>query len=202
MDRKTLFQLSYGLYIVSTKNNDKFAGCVVNTITQLTSTPTTIMVCINKDNFTNHCINQTKEFAVSILSEKVKESIIGDFGFHSSKDKNKFADLSYTLTPSGIPYLTEGVCGFLQCKVINAIDNYTHTLFIAEVQNAEILSKETPLTYSYYHNVIKGKTPPKASSFNPDAETITTQTTAKYKCSVCGYIYPNSKEEFELLPSD
>jgi len=202
MDRKTLFQLSYGLYIVSTKNNDKFAGCVVNTITQLTSTPTTIMVCINKDNFTNHCINQTKEFAVSILSEKVKESIIGDFGFHSSKDKNKFADLSYTLTPSGIPYLTEGVCGFLQCKVINAIDNYTHTLFIAEVQNAEILSKETPLTYSYYHNVIKGKTPPKASSFNPDAETITTQTTTKYKCSVCGYIYPNSKEEFELLPDD
>jgi len=201
MDKTTLFKLLCGLYIIGSKDNDRNVGCVVNTVTQSTSKPITLMVCINKDNYTNTCIKKTKEFSVSILSEQIRENIIGIFGFSSSKDKDKFSEVRYDLTPSGIPYIKEGITGYLQCKVINFVDNYTHTIFIAEVQNAENISNEPPMTYQYYHNVIKGKTPKTASSYLPETEEIN-KIDGIYKCNVCGYIYPDSKEKFELLPDD
>ena len=201
MDITTLFKLSSGLYIISTKDNERNAGCVVNTVVQTTGKPVTLSVCINKDNYTNACIKKTKEFAVSILSEQIKESTIGVFGFNSSLEKDKFAEVQYRLTPSGIPYLTEGVTGFIQCKVINFTDNYTHTIFIAEVQEAENISEEKPMTYEYYHKVIKGKAPPKASTYIEEKQK-TEITGGSYNCGICGYEYPGGKEEFEKLPDD
>jgi len=203
MDITTLFKLSSGLYIIGAKGNDKntrteFSGCVVNTVLQSTAKPVTITACINKDNYTNACIKKTKEFTVSILSEKLKESIIGVFGFHSSKDRDKFSEVPCGLSPSGIPYLKEGVTGFMQCKVIDFIDNYTHTIFVGEVQQAENLSNEPPMTYEYYHKVIKGKSPKNAPTYIEE----TKQGAAQYKCSICGYEYPGSREMFEKLPED
>ena len=201
MDITTLFNMSYGLYIIGAKDGERNAGCVVNTVTQSTANPVTLTVCINKDNYTNACVKKNKEFAVSILSEKTKETTFGIFGFHSSRDRDKFAEVPCGLTPSGLPYINEGVTGYLQCKVIDAIDNFTHTVFIAEVVEAENLYKEPPMTYAYYHKVIKGKTPPKASSFAGEPEKPAAKAST-YTCSVCGYEYPGSKEEFEGLPDD
>jgi len=203
MDITALFNLSYGLYIIGAKDGARNAGCVVNTVTQSTSKPVTLTVCINKDNHTNACIKKTKGFSVSILSEKVKEDVFGIFGFSSSRDRDKFAEVLFDLTPSGLPYITEGVTGWLQCKVIDFVDNFTHTVFIAEVQEAENLHKEPPMTYAYYHSVVKGKTPPKASSYVAENTTENSiqknknnkgelSSMKKFICSVCGYTHEGS----------
>jgi len=201
MDITALFKLSSGLYIIGTKDNERNIGCVVNTVVQTTAQPVTLSVCVNKNNFTNDCIKKSKEFSVSIISESIKENIIGTFGFSSSKDKDKFSDVSYGFTPSGIPYLKEGVTGFIQCKVINTIENFTHTIFIAEVQEAENISNEKPMTYEYYHKVIKGKAPKNAPTYTNNIKEPQ-KTGGLYKCSICGYEFPGSKEEFEKLPDD
>jgi len=206
MNTATLFNLSYGLYIIGTKDEQKNIGCVVNTVTQATSKPITLTVCINKDNYTNECIKKSKEFSVSILSESTKESTFGLFGFHSSRERDKFAEVPFGLTPDGLPYIDEGTVGWLQCKVIDFVDNYTHTVFIAEVTDAENLCNEPPMTYAYYHNVVKGKTPPKAPSYagNEDnaGDSESTASGSQYVCDFCGYIYPGSAAEFEQLPDD
>ncbi|MCL2722131.1 MAG: flavin reductase [Treponema sp.] len=206
MDITTLFKLSSGLYIIGTKDNEKNAGCVVNTVVQTTAKPVTLSVCIHKDNFTNACIKKTGEFAVSILSENIKENIIGAFGFSSSRDKNKFSDVLHGFTPSGMPYLKEGVTGFIQCKVIDSAENFTHTIFIAEVNEAENIlneqgSNEKPMTYEYYHRVIKGKAPKNASSYTEDTQTAE-KINSSFKCSICGYEFPGSIEEFKKLPDE
>ena len=203
MDITALFKLSSGLYIIGTKDNERNIGCVVNTVVQTTARPVTLSVCINKNNYTNDCIKKANEFSVSIISESIKENIIGTFGFSSSKDKDKFSDVSFGLTPSGMPYLKEGVTGFIQCKVINIIENFTHTIFIAEVQEAENISNEhgsyeKPMTYEYYHNVIKGKAPKNASTYVEEPQ----KSGDKYKCSICGFEFPGSKDEFEKLPDE
>ncbi|MDR0373264.1 MAG: flavin reductase [Nitrososphaerota archaeon] len=201
MNKTTLHNLSYGLYIIGAKDGERNVGCIVNTVMQSTAKPVTLTVCINKDNYTNACIKQTRAFAVSILSEKTKGSTFGIFGFSSSRDKDKFAEVPFDLTPTGLPYINEGVTGYLQCKVIDFIDNFTHTIFIAEVQEAENLFKEPPMIYAYYQNVIKGKTPPKAPSYEEE-EVKKTSPPGSFICSVCGWEYPGGKEEFKRLPDD
>ena len=201
MDITTLFNLSYGLYIIGAKDGERNVGCIVNTVTQCTPEPVTLTVCINKDNYTNSCIKATKEFSVSILSENTKQDTFGIFGFSSSSDRDKFSEVPFALTPSGLPYISEGVTGYLQCKVIDYVEDYTHTIFIAEVQEAENLSKERPMTYAYYHSVIKGKTAKNASTYVKEVE-LASDTAGEYVCSVCGYKYPGSREEFEGLPDD
>jgi len=199
MDITALFNLSYGLYIIGVKDKERYAGCVVNTVTQATANPVTVTVSINKDNYTNACVKKAGEFAVSILSENAKQSTFGVFGFSSSRDRDKFAEVPLGLTPSGLPYVNEGVTGYLQCKVTGLVENHTHTIFIAEVQEAENLFKEPPMTYAYYHKVIKGKTPKKASIYSEEINR-SEDSPGTYVCGVCGYIYAGSREEFERLP--
>jgi len=201
VDVTAMFNLSYGLYVIGAKDGDRNVGCVVNTVTQSTARPVTLTVCINTDNYTNACIKRTKEFSVSILSEKAKENIFGIFGFSSSRDRDKFAEVPFGLTPSGLPFINEGVTGYLQCKVIGMVENFTHTIFIAEVQEAENLFKEAPMTYAYYHRVIKGTAPKNAPTYVEDA-IKTTNPAESYICDICGYKYPGSKEDFEKLPDD
>jgi flavin reductase (DIM6/NTAB) family NADH-FMN oxidoreductase RutF/rubredoxin len=199
MNISTLFSLSSGLYIIGAKDGERYSGCVVNTVIQSTSKPVTVTVCINKDNYTNVCIKKTKEFSVSILSEKTKESTFGIFGFSSSRDIDKFTHAPFGLTPSGLPYIKEGVTGYMQCKVIDSMDIYTHTVFAAEVQEAENLFAEPPMTYEYYHKVIKGKAPKNASSYVEEANE---KSSSNYFCSLCGWEYNGTKEEFEKLHDD
>jgi len=160
-----------------------------------------VTVCISKNNFTNACIKKTGEFSVSILSEHTRESTFGIFGFSSSRDRDKFEEAPYGLTPSGLPYLKEGVTGYLECKVVDFVDYFTHTIFIAEVREAENITDEPPMTYAYYYGVIKGKASKNAPTYIAGVEKKD-QTEKAYVCDICGYTYKGSKEEFEQLPDD
>ena len=169
MDKKTMSKLSYGLYIIGTKDRDRNVGCVVTTVSQATSDPVTVTLCVNKENYTNACIKKTGSFSVSILAQNFQINTLRIFGFSSSRDKDKFSNAPFALTASGLPYLKEGVLGYMQCKVIESVEDHTHTIFVAEVEEAEVLSggeDVPPLTYAYYQDVYKGKSPKTASTYH------------------------------------
>lgn len=170
MNNKVLFKLNYGMYIVSSKAEEKFSGCIVNTVTQITAEEKPkLIVAINKGNYTNSLVKESKKINISILSNKADMLEIGKFGFHSGRDSNKLEDIEYKIGNNGIPIITENVVGYMECDVINIIDSGTHDLFILEMQDGEFLDENlTPMTYEYYHNVIKGKTPPKASTYSKE----------------------------------
>ncbi len=163
MNNNVFKNFSYGVYIVSCKNGEKYTGCTVNSIMQITSSPATIALSVNKDNFTNSCICNNKKFAVSILSEKSNPLSIGTFGFRSGRDFEKFSVIEHTFK-NDLPIIKDA-CGYLICEIKEKIETSTHTLFIADVLDGDILNNEKPMTYSYYHTVIKGNTPKAAPTF-------------------------------------
>lgn len=166
MNNNVFRTLSYGVYIVSCKDNERFTGCTVNSIMQITSSPATIALSVNKDNYTHKCIEESKKFSVSILSEESKPISIGSFGFRSGRDCNKFETIPY-ITVDGLPII-EDACAYLICEVNNKIETSTHTVFIANVLNGDILNNKPPMTYAYYHNVIKGTTAKNAPTYISD----------------------------------
>ena len=180
MEKQVLRDLSYGMYIVSCKD-DKNVGCVVNTVVQITSKNPTIMVSINHDNYTNEVISKTNKFVVSILPTDIDKEIIGKFGYFSSRDTNKFDGVN-TKELNGIKYLEDAV-GVMSCSVINVIETETHTVFLASVDDAIKLNNKEVMTYEYYHEVLKGKSPKNAPTYVEEEKT----TKKVYKCQVCGY---------------
>lgn len=196
MDTKVLRNLSYGLYVITTLKEDKYAGCVANSVIQVTSDPKTILISINKDNYTNHCIKACKKFAISILSEKSDSTIIGTFGFKSSKEVDKFKNVEYSLK-NELPIINNS-CGYIVCDVINIIETSTHTLFIGEISDMGNYTEEVPMTYSYYHNKLKGSSSKNAPTYVKEIEEKNNEkNTKKWKCKVCGYVY-----EGESVPED
>ena len=163
MNNNVFNNLSYGVYIVSCIIDGKYTGCTVNSIMQITSSPASIALSVNKQNYTHFCIEKVKRFAVSILSEKSNPLAIGTFGFRSGKDINKFDIIPYVLK-DGLPVVKDA-CAYLICNTAASMDTSTHTIFFADVLNGDILDENTPMTYSYYHKVIKGKTPKSAPTF-------------------------------------
>ena len=166
MDKSALTKLNYGLYIVSTGYNDKFSACIVNTVTQITAEEKPkLIVAINKDNYTCEIAKKSGKMNISIMSQYTDMLFIGKFGFRTSKEYNKLENTKYKKGANGIPVITENVIGYMETKIIDVKDCNTHELFVLELEEAQILNEEEPLTYSYYHKVIKGKTPPKASTY-------------------------------------
>ncbi|MCP1109920.1 flavin reductase [Ohessyouella blattaphilus] len=202
MNVKALYSLSYGVYVISTLDDKRPTGCTANSAMQVTSTPATIAISINHDNYTNQCIEKTGKFAINILGENVDPKIIGTFGFRSGKDVDKFDFWAFDVKDS-LPVLKDS-CGYIICNVIDKMESATHTVFLGEVSDCDVMKDDTPMTYAYYHNVIKGKSPKNAPTYNPDAETKEkedTKMTEKWVCSVCGYIY-DGDTPFEELPED
>lgn len=204
MNSKVLRTLSYGVYIVSTMDGERPTGCTANSAMQITSSPATIAVSINHDNYTNHCIDASGLFAVSILAETSAPSLIGHFGFQSGRDVNKFDTVSFEMK-SGVPIITDS-CGYIVCKVINKMETSSHTVFLGEVIDGDVLLSAPAMTYAYYHNVIKGKSPKTAPTYIPEEESAASAPTentsaSKWVCSVCGYIY-DGDTPFEELPDD
>jgi len=193
MDNKVFTKLSYGVYAVTTWDNGRPTGCIANSIMQITSNPATVAISINHNNYTNGCIDRSGKFAVSVLKEKTDPSIIGTLGFFSGRDTNKFEKVSYELKDY-MPVVTDA-CGYIVCNVINKMETETHTVFLGEVIAGEVMSEEDPMTYAYYHKVIKGKSPKNAPTYLPEEETEKGK--KKFKCQVCGYVY-----EGEELPED
>lgn len=191
IDLQSFFSMNYGLYLVTAKHGEQAAGCVVNTLSQVTATPVQMIVAIHKDNYTTKIIEESGFFTGVTLSKDCDMNLIAKFGFASSRDFDKFKGWQVKSDENGVPYVAEQVVARFSCKVLGKLDADTHVIFLGEVTSAETLSNEEPLTYTYYHQVKKGKTPPKASSYKAE------EAKKGYRCTVCGYIH-----ESDTLPSD
>lgn len=183
IENNTMFKISYGLFVVSARTGEKDNGCIINTVQQITQEPLKLSVAVNKDNFTHDMIKESGVFNISVLTESVPFEVFERFGFKSGRDTDKFDGVDYAeRSENGILYLTKYTNGLISGKVIEAVDCGTHTLFVADVTEAKILSDEKSVTYQYYFDNIKPK---------PEAKK------KGYVCKICGYVY-----EGEELPGD
>jgi len=202
MNTKVLRDLSYGVYIVSAMDGERPTGCTANSIMQITSEPATVAASINHDNYTNKCIKESGVFSVGILSETSDPGLIGHFGFQSGKDVNKYDDTPFEMK-SGAP-VPNGLRGYIVCKVVDSMETSSHTVFLGEIIDGDVTGSDAPMTYAYYHNVIKGKSPKNAPTYLPEEDgAADSEDTGKTKwvCSVCGYEY-DGDIPFEELPDD
>jgi len=212
VNSKTLYKISYGLYVVSSKKDGKFNGQIANTVFQITAEPPVIAVSINKKNLTHEFIQKSKVFTVSILSKETPMRFIGHFGFKSGRELDKFKDLNYKVGISGAPFILENTIGYIEAELIGNNDVGTHTIFIGKVIDAQILKDDEPMTYAYYHEVKRGTSPSSAPTYIKEEKKKEKGKMIKYKCTVCGYIYDPEKGDpdsgikpgtpFEELPDD
>jgi len=206
MDLNVFRDITYGMYVVSTKYNNKNIGCFINTLTQITSENPIISISLNKNNYTNKAIKENKKFVVSILSEETSSDVIGKFGFSNSKDVDKFQYFKYKEIDN-LPILDEEMCGYMVCEVLSVIDAETHEVFLARVIDTKKQNNLKPMTYAYYHEVIKGKAPKTAPTYIKEDSKESkggNSNMKKYQCTVCGYIYDEEVEgvKWEDLPDD
>ena len=212
MNTKALQQISYGLYIIGSRKGDRINGQIANTVIQTSSEPPTISVCINKGNLTHEFIKDSRVFTVSILSKDTPLSLIGQFGFKSGRDINKFEGVNYKTGETQAPIVLDHTLAYLEVRVTKELDVETHTDFVGELVGADILKEGEPMTYAYYHQVKRGTTPKTAPSYVEEKKEVVKVKMAKYQCSVCGYIYDPEKGDpesgtapgtpFEKLPDD
>ncbi len=187
MDNKALFNLSYGVFMLSTKSGEIANGCITNTCMQVANSPTRIAISVLNANYTCELIKKSGVFALSILDQTCTFETIKHFGFQSGRDVNKFADVQMPIDVNGVSYLGWQTCAMLSCKVVSVQDLGSHTLFVAEVVDAKVLSENTPLTYADYHSKVKPKS----------AEKIKDKKIIGWRCKICNYVYEGSE-----LPAD
>ena len=188
IDFTAMFKISYGLFVLTARDEGRDNGCIINTASQMTESPLLISVTVNKANLTGEMILKSGELALSVLSVSAPFSIFERFGFHSGRDVDKFDGAAFDVrTASGIRYLPEHTNCVIAAKVVQSHDFGSHTLFIAEVTQAVILSGEPSATYQYYFDHIKPK-PQKPS---------VSDTKKGFICKICGFIY-----EGDTLPDD
>lgn len=205
MNKNAFRQLSYGVYVISTWDKGRATGCTANSAMQITSEPATIAVSINHDNYTNQCIQEMGKFAVSILGEHSDPGIIGTFGFQSGRDNDKFEKVEQ-LVKGYMPVVADA-CAYIVCEVIDKMETSTHTVFLGKVVDADVLKQDDAMTYAYYHNVVKGKSPKNAPTYiaedavSAEDATASEKSGKRYVCSVCGYVYEGDTP-FEELPED
>lgn len=178
IEKNAMFKLSYGLFVLSAKQGEKDNGCIINTVTQITDSPLRISIAVNKANYTHDMIKETKTFNISVLSTDVPFQVFEHFGFQSGKDVDKFtAESKENRTENGIRYLSEYANAVISGKVIEMNDYDTHTVFVAEVTEASVLSNVPSVTYQYYFDHIK----PKPQQLEGKKK--------GFVCKICGYVY-------------
>ena len=182
MDKTALFKLSYGLFVLTARQDGKDNGCIINTAGQLTEDPLQIQIAVNKKNLTHDMVLATGEFNVSILSQEAVFWVFQHYGFQSGRDVDKFAMIPEARTANGIRYVEGSANAVISAKVVQTVDCGTHTLFIAQVTDTKTLSSEPSMTYQYYFDNVKPKPQPQ---------------TGKWVCNICGYVH-----EGDTLPED
>ena len=181
LDLKAFQKITYGVYLVSSRCGDISSGCVVNTLTQVTTSPAQVTIAINKQNYTTEIIRKSGRFTAVVLSQSAMMELIGRFGFHCSRDTEKFESFRTRVDESGVPFVCEQASARFSCKVVSSMDAGTHIIFLGEVEAAEVLDSTGPMSYAYYHQIKNGVTPPRASAYQPEP--------AKgYRCRICGYV--------------
>ncbi|RHB17768.1 flavin reductase [Eubacterium ventriosum] len=188
--KKAIYNLSYGVFMVSTKAGEVANGCITNTCIQVASNPVRIAISVLNSNYTCDLIKESGIFAVSILDNDCTFETIKHFGFQSGRDVDKFGNITPPTDCNDVPYLGWQSCAVISGKVVEQHDLGTHTLFIAEVVDAKVLSDKEPITYAKYQNEIKPKN--NAASVKEDGKKI-----VGWRCKICNYIYEGSK-----LPED
>ncbi len=203
MNIEALYNISYGLYIVSSGNKETGNGYIANTVFQITSEPAKFAVSCNKNNFTSEFIKKHKAFSVSILNRNAKSETIGNFGFKTGKKFNKLKDFEIKYGKTNVPIILNDSIAYMEFKLTDEIDMGTHILFIGELADAQMIAEGEPLSYDYYRKEKKGVTPKNAPSYIKKEKTKKSEGKI-YKCNVCGHIYDNNKEKtkFEDLPED
>lgn len=189
MNKKTMYKLSYGLFVLTSAFEGRDSGCIINTAGQVTSEPNRISITVNKANFTHDLVQKSGKFNLSILGEDAQFETFRHFGFQSGREVDKFA--GYTdcrRSGNGLYYITAGTNGFISGAVEQSIDLGSHTMFIASVEDMDVLSEVPSATYAYYQSSIKPA---------PQAQTKAQGGKTVWRCTVCGYVY-----EGEELPDD
>ena len=189
MNKKAMYKLSYGLFVLTAKENGKDNGCIINTAVQAASEPNQLSICVNKANYTHDIIMRTGEFNVSTINQNADFELFKHFGFQSGKETNKFENfLNFKRSKNGISYITKGINSYISVKVNKTVDLGSHTMFIGEITDMDVLNDIPSATYEYYLNNIKPK--PEAVGTTNDGQTI-------WRCTICGYEYVG-----EELPDD
>lgn len=192
MESNPLYSITYGLYVVGCYADGKAAGCIINTCFQVTSENSKLAICLNKKNYTLECLKKNPRFCLSIIAENTDPMIISSFGFRSGRDADKYADFGYD-DIDGAPAVRGNFCGRLIVDAIDFVDCGTHEIVIAKLVDSKGGSG-TPMTYAYYHSVIKGSAPKNAPTYRaePTAEAAPTAAPSdkkmrRFKCDICGY---------------
>jgi flavin reductase (DIM6/NTAB) family NADH-FMN oxidoreductase RutF len=184
-----MYAISYGLFVVTARRGEKDNGCITNTVAQVTSDPNRITVAVNKSNFTCDMIRETGVFTASVIAQNATFDLFRRFGFQSGRDTDKFEGFgAVRRAENGTLIVTEGTNAWISARVEEMIDLGSHMLFIAQVEDMEVLSGEPSATYTYYQEKIKPK---------PEAVGKTTEGKTVWRCTICGYEY-----EGEELPED
>jgi ferric-chelate reductase [NAD(P)H] len=165
IDPSALCQIQYGVFIITSFADNKLNGQIATVVFQVTNQPTQLVTCLNKNNLTHQLVTASKVFGISILTEEADLKFIGKFGFRTGRDLDKFSDTNYKKLTTGSPLVLDRTSGILDLKVTQTIDVGTHTLFVGELVAAEKISDDKPMTYDYYHKVVKGKTQQNAPTF-------------------------------------
>ena len=189
MDKKAMYKMTYGLFVLTTNHQGKDYGCIINTAIQVSSDPNRISIAVNKANYTHDLIMETRKFTVSAISQEASFDLFKRFGFQSGRNVDKFDGFSsFKRGYNGCPIITEGTNAFFAGWVEQTIDLGSHTLFIAPVTDMEVLSSAPSCSYEYYQGNIKPK--PQAVGKTPEGKTI-------WRCRICGYEYVG-----EEIPED
>ena len=183
MDNAALFKLSYGLFVLTARQQGKDNGCIINTAMQITDTPKQIGIAVSKENLTHDMVLNTGIFNISVLSQEAVFWVFQHYGFQSGRNTDKFASIPEARTENGLRYIEGCTNAVISGRVVSAVDCGTHTLFIAEVTDARVLSEVPSMTYQYYFDHVKPKPEPAKQE--------------RWVCRICGYIY-----EGEELPAD
>jgi flavin reductase (DIM6/NTAB) family NADH-FMN oxidoreductase RutF/rubredoxin len=195
MNMRAVQKMCYGVYIISSKKGNKINGQIANTAFQITSDPATVAISINKQNLTHEYIETSKVFTISILAKEAPMTLIGQFGFKSGRDIDKFQDTQYRKGVTGAPIVLDQTVAYMECEVLSSTDVGTHTIFIGKIIDCDNLSDAEPMTYAYYHQIKGGKSPKTAPTYiEEETEVVkTAAASGKYKCKICGYIYDPAK---------
>ena len=189
MDKKAMYKLTYGLFVLTANENGKDNGCIINTAIQAAGDPNQVSISVSKQNYTHDMIVRTGKFTVSSITEKADFSLFKRFGFQSGKDTDKFQGFDGWMRGiNGVTYITESTNAYISVEVEKSVDLGSHTLFIGKVTDMEVLSDDKSVTYEFYQSNIKPK--PETVGTTPKGETV-------WRCIICGYEYVG-----EELPED
>jgi flavin reductase (DIM6/NTAB) family NADH-FMN oxidoreductase RutF/rubredoxin len=198
MNIEAFFKVTYGLYIITTGTKEKQGGYIANTAFQVTAEPPRFAISCHKDNYSSEIIKESGNFAISVLERDTPPDLIGDFGYKSSRDFDKFKAKNFLRGKTGVPIIADSSLAWFECKLVDSIEVGTHILFIGDVVDYDLFNPEgIPLTYDYYHEVKKAFSPKNSPTYieeskilaGKESEDAGTDKHETWTCQVCHYMY-------------